>query len=329
MRVRKNILSLSADEKAAFIQALLRLKREGRYDEYVHWHHAVMNPTVLPYEPRDARYRNGAHRGPSFLPWHREFLMQVENDLQNIDKALTLPFWDWTADAALPSPEESTLWSNDLMGGNGVAGDDWRVSTGPFAHAAGNWPIPKDHGGPALQRRFGFFVNSLPTEEDLALAMREALYDTPPYDSSPFTIGFRNRIEGWVTRRADHRVTTESSQLHNRVHLWVGGSMVPMTSPNDPVFFLHHCFIDKAWADWQAAQSPATAPHYAPLEGGPPGHNFGDVLKPWTRRIKDVMDIASLGYSYAAPRAAVPAAFIALDIEHMPFAAERSPFWAD
>ncbi|HEX5847186.1 MAG TPA: tyrosinase family protein, partial [Rhodoplanes sp.] len=27
--------------------------------------------------------------------------------------------------------------------------------------------------------------------------------------------------------------------------------MAPMTSPNDPVFFLHHCFVDKAWADWQ------------------------------------------------------------------------------
>jgi hypothetical protein len=35
--------------------------------------------------------------------------------------------------------------------------------------------------------------------------------------------------------------------------MWVGGSMLPMTSPNDPCFFLHHCFVDKIWADWQAA----------------------------------------------------------------------------
>ena len=51
--------------------------------------------------------------------------------------------------------------------------------------------------------------------------------------------------------RGDSRVKTVGSQLHNRVHLWVGGNMAPMTSPNDPVFFLHHCFVDKAWADWQ------------------------------------------------------------------------------
>ncbi|MGZ8410614.1 MAG: tyrosinase family protein, partial [Hyphomicrobium sp.] len=44
-----------------------------------------MVPSVLPSEPRDANYRNGAHRGPSFLPWHREFLMQVEADLRSIE----------------------------------------------------------------------------------------------------------------------------------------------------------------------------------------------------------------------------------------------------
>ena len=24
-----------------------------------------------------------------------------------------------------------------------------------------------------------------------------------------------------------------------------------MTSPNDPLFWLHHCYIDKLWAEWQ------------------------------------------------------------------------------
>lgn len=327
MPLRKNALSLSKDERATYVQALLRLKKEGRYDEYVHWHHHVMHPTVLPHEPHDSYYRNGAHRGPAFLPWHREFLMQVEDDLQRIDSALAIPFWDWTKDAALPDPAQSTLWADDFMGGNGVEADDWRVATGPFAFSAGNWPIPEDQGGPALQRQFAAIVNSLPTASDLKLAANEILYDVPDYDCSPFTIGFRNRIEGWITRRADHRITTEGSQLHNRVHLWVGGSMVPMTSPNDPVFFLHHCFVDKIWADWQAAQKQANsegAPHYAPLQGGPLGHNFGDVLKPWSRRIEDVMDIAALGYSYEAP-----AAILTADAIRIPFTTKRSPFWAD
>lgn len=27
--------------------------------------------------------------------------------------------------------------------------------------------------------------------------------------------------------------------------------MLPGTSPNDPVFFLHHCNVDRLWWQWQ------------------------------------------------------------------------------
>jgi tyrosinase len=77
--------------------------------------------------------------------------------------------------------------------------------------------------------------------------------------------------------------------------------MLAMTSPEDPVFFLHHCFVDKIWADWQAQMmldKPTLAPHYCPMQGGPVGHNYDDVIKPWARRIRDVMDITALGYAY-------------------------------
>jgi tyrosinase len=72
MILRKNVTSLSKDEKVTLVQAFLKLKREGRYDEYVHAHHALMHPATYPSEPQDPDYRNGAHRGPVFLPWHRE-----------------------------------------------------------------------------------------------------------------------------------------------------------------------------------------------------------------------------------------------------------------
>jgi hypothetical protein len=52
--------------------------------------------------------------------------------------------------------------------------------------------------------------------------------------------------------------------------------MVPMTSPNDPVFWLHHCFIDKLWADWQAKWQEE--PPYAPSQGPAPGHKSGDLM---------------------------------------------------
>lgn len=343
MLIRKSVGSLSSVEKTTFVNALLELKRRGEYDKYVHWHHHVMIPTVLPDEPRDPGYRNGAHLGPAFLPWHREFLMQLEQELRTIDSSITIPYWDWTIDAALKDPKTAPIWSDDFLGGDGLEKDEWRVQSGPFAYKNGKWPVPSypadELPGPGLKRQFAQIVPNLPTAEDLALAMAEIYYDTPNYNRSPFTIGFRNRIEGWITQRGDARVKTTSSQLHNRVHLWVGGNMTPMTSPDDPVFFLHHCFIDKVWADWQAEQAkdnPAAAPHYAPEEQGPPGHNLGDQLKPWKRSVKDVLNISKLGYHYeqlpTQEKLLARAKSIRLatdDVRRIPPNAAKSPFIAE
>ena len=329
MKIRKNVRSLTADEKARYVNALLELKAAGTYDHFVHAHHHIMVPSVFPNEPHDANYRNPAHRGPGFLPWHREFLMQMEGALQQVDPSVTIPFWDWTQDAAAPTA--SPIWADDFMGGNGLESDQWRVQSGPFAHSGGKWPVPPipEEGlpGPGLKRQFGVFLPSLPTDADLKLAMGEVFYDTPNYDKSPFVIGFRNRMEGWVTQRGDPRVTTSGSQLHNRVHLYIGGNMAPMTSPNDPVFFLHHCFIDKAWAAWQALQkteNPDAAPHYAPEREGPTGHNLDDQIRPWQRKIRDVLDITTLGYSYETPEFESATMLTAA-----PQVIRRNPFWAD
>lgn len=333
MRERKNVHSLTAPEKTRLVGAFLELKKSGTYDKFVHWHHHVMIPAVLPNEPQDANYRNGAHRGPSFLPWHREFLMQVEDALRTVDASITIPYWDWTQDAALADPTSAPIWADDMLGGNGLEADEWRVQSGPFAHKKGAWPVPPypddDLPGPGLKRQFGVILPTLPTDIDLKLALSEAFYDTPNYDKSPFTVGFRNRIEGWITPRGDPSVKKPGSQLHNRVHLWIGGNMAPMTSPNDPAFFFHHCFVDKVWADWQALQqknNPEAAPHYAPEKGGPPGHNLDDVLKPWTRKIRDTLEIAQLGYSYEqTPKHLELLAVIELNRG----LGRRSPFWAD
>jgi len=32
--------------------------------------------------------------------------------------------------------------------------------------------------------------------------------------------------------------------------VWVGGDMLFSSSPNDPVFYLNHCNVDRIWASW-------------------------------------------------------------------------------
>jgi len=267
MHCRKNQAKLKPAEKALFVAAVLALKKNGKYDQYVREH---MN------------FMSGAHQGPAFFPWHREFLRRFELDLRAIHPTVTLPYWNWTVDNS-PS---SSIWGVDFMGGDGRPSDG-RVTTGPFAFSAGNWPLSVD--GPALRRRFGAAASSLPTPSDLSAVLADPVYDVSLWDrfSSP---GFRNRLEGWIS----------GPQMHNRVHEWVGGSSRPASSPNDPVFFLNHCFVDKLWAEWQAMHPGAS---YLPSSGAASGHNLGDAMQPWASLGQivtpaSVLDHNSLGYAY-------------------------------
>lgn len=40
---------------------------------------------------------------------------------------------------------------------------------------------------------------------------------------------------------------------HNGVHVALGGTMGTFKSPMDPVFWMHHCNVDRLWAIWQEA----------------------------------------------------------------------------
>ncbi|KAK8043938.1 Monooxygenase [Apiospora phragmitis] len=58
---------------------------------------------------------------------------------------------------------------------------------------------------------------------------------------------------------ADFRLYLESIP-HGSIHSAVGGQkgdMKPSSSPNDPLFFLHHTQIDRLWALWQQANPEA------------------------------------------------------------------------
>ena len=89
--------------------------------------------------------------------------------------------------------------------------------------------------------------STLPTSTDIAWADAFTDYDSEPWNEASGLQGsgssFRNALEGWVV--ADGQGIRFGNGLHNRVHVWVGGSMGPGTSPNDPIFFLHHAYVDK------------------------------------------------------------------------------------
>ncbi len=287
MRIRRNIKHLSASQKTKFVNAVLALKTKpsvlhpgdpnlSRYDDYPEIHMNAMMASP-----------GWAHRGPAFFPWHRVMLLEFENDLVAIDPDVTIPYWDWTDAASNP-------FTAGFLGGDGDPAQDDKVTTGAFAHdAADHWTIKaKDSPGDPdyLQRSFGTdpTAMALPTASDVTTALSNGTYDSSPWNS--FSSGMRSAVE---------------LALHNLVHRWTGGTMGLMTSPNDPVFFLHHCNIDRLWAQWQRL-NPGSAP-YLPVSGAPLGHNLNDALifsasppAPWTDVFSPagVIDHHALGYMY-------------------------------
>jgi hypothetical protein len=283
MNIRKNIYSLSDTQLQELKDALNAIKADGTYDTFIErHHHSMMTATPWGTETPNPDTRNVAHRGPAFLPWHRYFCRELELALQAKRPNVTLPYWDWAADEA--NPIGAAIWNTNpaqriYIGGDGT-GPGGTVTTGPFAgwtalvEGLGGTLVPRPGG---ILRELGdatFGNPDFPTSQQVNDAVANlTVYDTSPWRTSS-TNSFRNRLEGWLALAGE-----SNSQLHNRIHIWVGGDMGPGTSPNDPVFFLHHCNVDRIWALWQTAH-PASA--YLPASGGPAGHNLNDIMQQLT-----------------------------------------------
>lgn len=244
--------------------------------------------------------RNAAHSGPVFLPWHRWFMLILEIQMRNLlglaQDDFGLPYWDWASDGDRPGfmQPESAIFQ--IVGGDGanVAGD---LLDGPFTPANGF--VVNVEEGPnndlratdrPIRRDLGRFTGRLPSSSDIESTMTIGVYDTEPF-SADSRGSFRNALEGW------------SAPAHNQVHVFVGGDMLAGTSPNDPIFFLNHCNVDRLWAEWQAAD-PARA--YLPQGRSNPGddlfrHRAEDPIYSILTRDQpqvQTMDDVSFWYAY-------------------------------
>jgi tyrosinase len=309
--VRRNILS-EAKARDDFVNGVLALKQEflgptttdfgipgaaqqvSTYDLFIAWHHLAMHRLTPPTQPD----RNAAHSGPVFLPWHRFMLVLFELQLQRVlhDATAALPYWDWGADGDLPEAEQPTV---PLFKETGIGGSGNPVADGPFKSSVFRVRIESganvalravDHG---LKRRLGADPDgsTLPTSADVKQALGQDRYDESPWDRS--TLLLRNRLEGWQP---------PGIRLHNRVHVWVGGDMAPASSPNDPVFYLNHCNVDRIWEGWMVEHGRTYEPPQTASDELQ-GHRIDDpmysVLVNQDVTPAQVLDISSF-YSYDA-----------------------------
>jgi len=334
LRLRKDIADATARERSDFVHAVLKLKQTpspysrhlNYYDQFVEWHRELYHCT--PGQPEMM-----AHGGPMFLPWHRVFVLAFENALRQVTgKRITVPYWDWT------SPR-STRAALRLVGGDGDPAADYAVTSGPFRKGRFRIrinPAQREYVPSStrwITRHIGSLgsLAALPTVRDVAGALATPRYDASPWDNrADPTRSFRVALEGFhdppeaegaaMSCGRDHLFHMAKrgrldARMHNAIHPWVGGvivhsdrsvtigTMMLPTSPNDPLFFLHHANVDRLWAIWQARHGVDT---YRPLVQLP-FNNANDRMRPFGRiglphTPRRVEDVRRLGYSYSDMR---------------------------
>ncbi len=199
------------------------------------------------------------HGAPGFLTWHRAYMLAFEKALRCVNSAVTLAFWDWSSGPTTGVPAACASPTYVNRAGNTVPNP---LHSGPIASAA---------GGGSTSRRPSIATTSFAGPAVSAQgAMSSATYNS-----------FQGALNG----------------PHGSVHGLTGGHMssVP-TAGFDPIFFLHHCNVDRLWWNWQQTH-PAVA-----MPANEATHPLDPFTKPYSNSWQvgsDVQSTDALGYRYS------------------------------
>jgi tyrosinase len=199
---------------------------------------------------------DNAHGTDYFLPWHRAYLYFFERALRDREPDAMLPWWDWrVSPARAPGLPQSFARKTVDRKRNPLAS----ASVSAVALQQGGNDVPartvREPGGPGSP--------PLPSVDEVERAL--ALSDF---------VDFSAQLE----------------QLHNRVHGWVGGHMGQIAyAAFDPIFWAHHCMIDRLWRIWQLRHPGAL----------PPVGILDEALPPFRMTVRGTLSVTALGYDYA------------------------------
>uniref|UniRef100_A0A915N8X1 ShKT domain-containing protein n=1 Tax=Meloidogyne javanica TaxID=6303 RepID=A0A915N8X1_MELJA len=221
--VRTEYRLMTEDQRQRYHNALLQMKSNGLFDQIASVHTTAVQT-------------GSAHGGPAFHPWHREYLKRYEFALRMVDPSIALPYWDSTLDGALPTPADSILFSQELMG---QADSNGQLRSGRFA------PWRTLEGNPFITRFVGSGgacyqesqIQWVWGQRDIALML---------------AYSFPNAVGGCPFQLIWN---LPEVLTHGNVHIFVGGDMLdPRTSANDPLFYMHHSFVDYIWEGYRVRQ---------------------------------------------------------------------------
>jgi tyrosinase len=165
------------------------------------------------------------HGVQSFVHWHRHYILNYELICGQLigDTSFALAYWNWS--------EKKGIIPDPFYDAGPLNVQFWND---PSNAQSNNW-------GPGT-------VTTVGTR---ALAKGEGLQDDPNAGQE-FTQEF---VDG-IKEQTNFSIFTNrlESFPHNDGHVITGGAdghMGDGMSPLDPIFWLHHCNIDRIWAEWQ------------------------------------------------------------------------------
>jgi hypothetical protein len=201
------------------------------------------------------------HVGPAFLPWHRELCNRLEALLRQVDRSLSLHYWDWTTD---PRP---ALFSSGFMGSSGGPGG---TLTG---NPSGDVGLPFWNPGPNISTDVRF--NTTGSRNQLSPItsapfpiwrnVKQGAGGAPTNMPSDSTImatgsGVPNADQYRALSGHQNAIATGNAQAvtglelaHNRAHGYIGGTVGGDAhfAFHDPFVFFLHSNVDRLWAMWQ------------------------------------------------------------------------------
>ena len=226
-----------------------------------------------------------------FLPWHRAYLHYFELAMQTRlgprftriapqDPELAdvgLPWWDWTSD------ESHREGLPDAYVLEEVDGEPNPLATSTIGSCPGGDSLFVGVWSATLVGAVREQIPGAITDDGVPRTVREP--------EEPDELPRRSTLEDIVLRQNTFgSFTTSLEQVHNDVHVWVGGSMaVVPTSAYDPIFWSHHAMIDRIWYLWQLSD----------LGMDPSADLLSTVLAPFPMTVAQTLDIERLGYDYA------------------------------
>jgi tyrosinase len=262
VRVRKDVETLTDDERDRFVSALATLNDRGlgQFSDFRNMH-------------RDQAALDQAHGDAGFLPWHRAYLLDLERELQNIDPSVALHYWRFDK----PAPK---LFTRDFMGETQAA----PLPTGPQAP-----PGAAVSFSPTNPLRF-WVTDNVP-------GIPRSRYFDPASAQGASGRGGPVLNEQATLKLGEAQGSLYEDflpmeiQPHGAAHVSFAGPIsVARTAPRDPLFFLLHSNVDRLWAMWQYVYrrfDTTSAATYSPLgravdhEPDRIGHYLEDTLWPW------------------------------------------------